>query len=167
MPDLTKSQKIVFAVLAVAVFYAAYEFFLAPPKAKMDKTAGEAAESAEVKELLNIMLTRITQTAAPAFYYDSIEKAESRWQRDPFIEQAKYNEWTFSRSNGGPSPKPAFTYTGYVDLGSKKVAIINNVEYSVNETLEDEGYILRGIFPSKVVIEDKAKQHRFELFLQE
>ncbi len=58
-------------------------------------------------------------------------------------------------------------YSGYVDSGKKKLAVINGLEYRVGEQLEMEGYILKGITPSKVLIVNKNTGNEMEIPIQE
>jgi len=47
------------------------------------------------------------------------------------------------------------------------MAIINNVEYRINEELMEEGYVLKQITPSKVTIYDKNSGNSIEIPIQE
>ncbi len=173
MPELTKSQKVIFAILAVVVLYAVYDLLLFPSKPKNVKTAVEAENQPELKDLLTATVAKMSQTMLPAKYEHLIARAEAGWPRNPFIERSKYRELILKRSAEGiaaeeTQPKKVpFVYSGYIVSGTQVMAIINNVEYNIDEHLETEGYILRKVLPDKVVIEDKAKRQRFEVPLQE
>ncbi len=167
MPKLTNSQKAIFAILTIVVLYAVYDLVLFPAKPKVAAPRVEGENLQEMKELAAVTAVQMAQLTAPAKYERLISRAEARWEKNPFIERAKYNELIFSRAAAGAAKKAEFVYAGYIDLGNKKMAIINSVEYNINESLENEGYILREVFPGKVVIEDKANRHRFEVPLQE
>jgi len=54
-----------------------------------------------------------------------------------------------------------------MELGNKKIAIINNAEYERGERLESERYILKSISRSNIVIEDKLGNKEFDIPLQE
>lgn len=168
MPELTKSQKVIFAILAVVALYAVYDLILAPSKPKDVKARVEADNRQAMKELVSSTTARIPLTVLPAKYDHLIKRAETGWAKNPFIERTKYNELVLNRAGEGTAAKKVqFVYSGYVDLGSQKIAIINQVDYSIDEHLETDGYILRKVLPNKVVIEDKKTRHRFDVHLQE
>jgi hypothetical protein len=58
-------------------------------------------------------------------------------------------------------------YSGYVDSGKNKMAVINGFEYRVGDELEIEGYILKQITPSKILIVNKHTDNKEEIPLQE
>jgi hypothetical protein len=47
------------------------------------------------------------------------------------------------------------------------LAIINGVEYEAGDPLEIEGYVLKKIYPGKVVIVNEKSGSKFEVPLQE
>ena len=58
-------------------------------------------------------------------------------------------------------------YSGYVDSGKNKMAVINGIEYRIGEELKEEGYILKQITPSKVMIFNKSTGNKLEIPIQE
>jgi hypothetical protein len=54
----------------------------------------------------------------------------------------------------------SFTYSGYIEMGGKRLAIINDVEYETNDELELNGYIVEKIEPLKVIISDIERQRK-------
>jgi hypothetical protein len=58
-------------------------------------------------------------------------------------------------------------YSGYVDSGKNKTAVINGFEYRIGEQLEIEGYVLKQITPSSVLIFNKNTGNKEEIPLQE
>jgi hypothetical protein len=50
------------------------------------------------------------------------------------------------------TPDLDISYTGFMQMGDIKFAIINGVEYATGDRLEQGDYILRSITPSRVVI---------------
>jgi hypothetical protein len=58
-------------------------------------------------------------------------------------------------------------YSGYVDSGKKKMAVINGLEYSVGEQLETGGYVLKKITATKVIIKNRNTGSELEISIQE
>ena len=54
----------------------------------------------------------------------------------------------------------SFTYTGYLQAGKKKIAVINGLEYLIGEEIEPGGFIAREIYPDRVVIEMKGQKQK-------
>ncbi len=77
----------------------------------------------------------------------SIDQAESKWQRNPFfahiIETEKEEDVVVEKT---------FTYSGFLESGGTRIAIINGLEYEAGETLNEEGFVLQGVSPERVVI---------------
>ena len=51
--------------------------------------------------------------------------------------------------------------------GLKQIAIINGLEYRVGEQLEMEGYVLKRVTPSKVLIVNKNTGSEVEIPIQD
>jgi len=99
-----------------------------------------------------------------------INRAESMWSKDPFSDR-KSAVPTGAKTNGtGNSAdmpariRPVFTYSGYMSVGDKRMAIINGMEYELNEELEIKGYYVDTIEQNWVIIEDKKNQEKITVF---
>lgn len=167
MGKLTKSQKIIFAILAAVAFFAVYDlvFLSSRPKDKPPQTAVSDLEA--MKELVKTVPALILQSQLPEKYEHLIRKAEAPWTMNLFLDQKRYNEWAFGRMTAAMPKLVELTYSGFIGGGTQKMAIINNVEYMVNDRLETPGFILREIFPDRVIIEDTSRRHRFNVPIRE
>ena len=79
-----------------------------------------------------------------------VDRVEADWGKSPFWANGAYAEWgggSDEKSKNDPATK--IVYSGYIDAGQKKMAVINGLEYSVGEILEINGYVLRKITPKK------------------
>lgn len=163
MAKLNKRQIIILVIAALFVLYAAYEYLIAGPAGEKVKTGTNSAEiNTFVSGLQNNLIKDIT---AGADVY-IIGRAEANWQKNPFWERRSYKEWAAREGVAGVSASKII-YSGYVDSGNKKLAVINGLEYRVGEQLELEGYILKGITPSKVLIVNKNTGNELEIPIQE
>jgi hypothetical protein len=97
-----------------------------------------------------------------------IRRMEADWGKNPFWKKDLYKEWVnregVAKGNGVLAK---IIYSGYVDSGRNKMAIINGLEYRVGEQLELEGYVLKQITPSRVLIFNKYTGNEEEIPLQE
>jgi hypothetical protein len=91
---------------------------------------------------------------------------------DPFYKARLYDDLISSGINIKTvleEYKAKFTYSGYIQAGEKELAIINNTEYQTGDTLEEYTglYVLKSIYPSRVIIGDKAENNTLEILLSE
>jgi len=172
MPKLTTRQIILLGVTLLAVLYGAYDFLFTGKKSAV--TANAAKQGIDMGTFSSeITVTLAKDTPSPVDAY-MIKRAEAAWLRDPFYEQNSYRQLTAADE---PPPavvaaavsaeKSKFNYTGYVDMGRKKIAILNGNEYAVGDALDVDGYVVNGIYPDRIVIYHKETRQMLEIPLQE
>jgi len=163
MAKLNKRQIIILVIAALFILYAAYEYLISGPAGKKVETSSNTAEiNTFVSGLQNDLVKNIT--AGVDVYI--IKQAEADWQKNPFWERHSYKEWAAREGAAGVSASKII-YSGYVDSGKKKMAIINGIEYSVGEKLEIEGYVLKSITPVKIKIANRNTGNELNISLQE
>ena len=54
-------------------------------------------------------------------------------------------------------------FTGYVELGSGRLAVVDGMEYQVGDMLESGGYKVVAIAPDLVALESLANGQRIEI----
>jgi hypothetical protein len=168
MPKLTKQQIIILSVMVVAVLYAAYDFFIAPRTKTAMIDIGK--KSMELEAFINNITTSMPKGSLSAADAYIVNRAEAQWTKDPFYDRKLFREWVKLKEPakaGGGAQKISFNYSGYVNMKDKRMAIINGIEYESGDPLEVEGYMLRGIYQNKVVIENVKSRSKFEVLLQE
>ena len=169
MPKLTKQQIIILSVLAVAILYAAYDFFIAPRTKSAVIDIGK--KSMELESFINDITASIPKGSLSAADAYIVTRAEAQWMKDPFYDRKLFREWVKlkepAKAGGGTSQKMSFIYSGYLKIKNKTVAIINGVEYESGDPLEIEGYVLKNIHQGKVVIINKKSGAKFDVPLQE
>ena len=148
---MTTREKIIVALMLLAVGYGGYTFFLAgPPK-------GTAIESAGDRELaaLNLFITKVADKTKNSLSKEQayvLQKAQIEWKQDPLL-QIEPEMSQEEREKRQPLVlKSKILYTGFLQMGGKRLAILNGVEYEVGDRLEPDGLILRDIHPNHVVI---------------
>ena len=160
---------IILGVMGVVILFAAYELFFA--KGKKPVTVDTGKNITELNTFISEMTAAIGKdTPSPVDAY-MIKRAEEGWARDPFYERNTYKDWAVTKdpaqAGGASAQKNQFNYTGYVALGNKQIAIINGIEYGVGDALDVEGYILKKIHPSKIIIFNKESRRFFDVLLQD
>ncbi|MEI6610916.1 MAG: hypothetical protein WCO53_14405 [Deltaproteobacteria bacterium] len=165
MDKLNKRQMIVLSITALSILYAAYVYLIAPPTSNKVITNESAQEINTLLSGFNNDLIKDTQAGMDAYI---IARAEADWQKNPFWDKSSFKEWAVIQAGAGDSgSKVKINYSGYVDAGKIKIAIINGLEYRVGEQLEIEGYVLKRITPSKVSIVNRNTGSEVEIPIQE
>jgi hypothetical protein len=164
MAKLKKIEIIILVIAALFILYAGYEYLIAGPASKKVKTSTESVN-------INTSITGITKDLGKDKITDFdayvIRRMEADWGKNPFWKKDLYKEWVNREgvAKGGVLAK--IIYSGYVDSGRNKMAVINGLEYRIGEQLELEGYVLKQITPSRVLIFNKYTGNEEEIPLQE
>jgi len=147
---MTTREKIIVAAMVLAVVYGVYVVFFEKPR-----EAAPVASAERELEALNTFITNVaekTKTGLSRQQSYVLQKAQAAWKQDPMIQiQAK-------KSNTNEEEKmPAMSqskirYTGFLQMGDKRMAIINGMEYEAGDKLEPGGFTLRRVNPNHVVL---------------
>jgi hypothetical protein len=169
MPKLTKRQILVLGVMLLAILYGAYELFFTVQKKQAAVTAKTATDLNAF--IGNITATLTKEAPSPVVAY-TIKRLEADWLRDPFYEPRNDREEAVAKEAAqtqalSASAKSQLNYTGYVDMGHKKIAVVNGNEYIVGEDLDVGGFILNDIYPVKIIIYNKENRMTLEIPLKE
>lgn len=156
MAKLANREKIILGVMAIAIICAAFIYL--PSKKKSVEQVDMAQKTAELNTFVATMagsLKEDTNNPGTAI----LVRAEKEWAQDPFLSRKdliRWNEAKAIKAKEGAAVKIEFVYSGYFEVGKKKMAIINGLEYTEGEALDVKGYVLKSISPAKVVIENRG-----------
>lgn len=152
---MTTREKIIVGMAVLALGYGGIELFL--PQAK----SAAVPPQAQALEGLNTFIAKIadaTKAGTAEANADVMRKAESPWKQNPFLKIAKAAPEAppaaaAARSDKAPErPKPNLKYTGYIDMGERRLAIINGLEYETGDQVEPGDFRIKSILPNKVVL---------------
>ena len=164
MDRLKKREIIILVIAALFILYAGYEYLIAGPASKKVKTSAESVN-------INTSSTGITKDLGKDKITDFdayvIRRMEADWGKNPFWKKDLYKEWGNREGVAKSGVLAKIIYSGYVDSGKNKMAIINGLEYRLGEELELEGYVLKQITPSSVLIFNKYTGNKEEIPLKE
>jgi hypothetical protein len=151
---MSKREKILIGLSLVAVVYGIYVWFLSSPQ--QAATAFSDNDQKALKTFILKVAERTSNNLSKSQAY-VLRKAETQWKQDPLIQiEPKASE------EGEELQEPVLTseanYTGFLRMGEKKLAIINGMEYETGDILEPDGFIIRSISPSGVVIAAPGKK---------
>jgi hypothetical protein len=148
---MTTREKIIFGLMVLAVVYGVYTIFFATPP---DEAAFEPGGNRELVAL-NSFITKVADKTKNSLSKEQayvLQKAQTEWKQDPLvqIEPKISREEEAARQPLVLDSK--ILYTGFLQLGNKRLAILNGLEYEIGDRLEPGGLVLRGIHPNHVVI---------------
>ncbi|MFH0844750.1 MAG: hypothetical protein ABIG67_05695 [Pseudomonadota bacterium] len=146
-------EKIILLLAAGCVVYGLYIFLFAPSKKAPSVVSGEKV--VQTQKLVSDVTEGLKKVQLSEVEGYIIKSAGDPWARDPFYHRAITEMGKVQEEE----KEVLFTYSGFLELGTSKVAIINGRDYQVGESLEEEGYVLQKILPERVVIV-KQKQKK-------
>lgn len=135
--------------MVLAVIYGVYTVFLSSPR--------QAAVSSGDKELeaLDSFVTKVAERTKTDLSKEQayiLQKAQAGWKQDPLI-QIQIKETRDEKEARQPLVlKSKMLYSGFMQMGDTRLAIINGAEYETGDRLEPDGLIVRSISPDHVVI---------------
>lgn len=157
--DMAKREKIIVFIMILTILYGVYEFFIAPSS----KRPKSISVSTNVKRVdankLMVDISKVLKDDDSAIVDNYIvARAEEEWTNDPF-----YTKNVSSRHAG----EVKLVYIGYLEIGKRKIAIINGVDYQVGDELEMAEYKVKSISPSMVILVNKEGKEKITIPLSE
>ena len=173
MGKLNRRQIVILGIMLLAVFYGGYDFFSTGRKSHT--VVDQTRKTTDLNALMGDITSALTTEASSPVEAYMIKRAEAAWPRDLFYEPINKHEEALEKAAAHAqqveaetsSIKGQLSYTGYLDTGSRKIAIVNGYEYVAGDSLDVEGYVLKGIYPGKIVIFNKINQLSIEIPLKE
>jgi hypothetical protein len=167
---MEKREKVLIALMIIALGYGAFELFVRPAF----KTA-DAPSSVNVDEAMNLsqaLSKSLVQADLGADEKHVLEKAAAPWAANPFY------DWPHPRAAEAmeTGTKPALAleqirkttaYSGYLEMGRTRIAVINGLEYRVGETLVEGDYVVERITPASVTLMAEQSQQEITIPYQD
>jgi len=164
---MAKREKIMLLLMAVALVFGSYFLFFAPDQSEKTHLRGDDSEE----------LNRFVMQAAKRLYKKNeattaqyiIAQARTNWVRDPFISPKTVAPVLLVAIETPKKDVPVilFSYSGYLDVGGMRLAIINGQEYAIQDTVSPQGHILTHISPHQVILKGNGETPRLVIPLEE
>ena len=137
--------------MTLAVIYGGYTVFFAAPREVKASSDGKDNDL----ETLSLFISKIadkTKNGLSSAQVYALQKAKADWKQDPMMAiKPKLTQEEIAA--GQPLVlKAPILYTGFLQMGEKRLAILNGVEHEIGDRLEPDGLIVRNISPNHVVI---------------
>lgn len=156
---MSTREKIIVALMIVAVIYGAYTIFFTKPQ---EVTSIKGGGDKELKAL-NAFITKVADKTKQGLSKKQaymLDKAVTPWRQDPLVQIRPKLSAAEKAARQPLVLNTKFSYTGFMQMGDKRLAIINDLEYEVGDKLEPGGLILRGIHPNHVVVGSAVHQSK-------
>ena len=145
--------------MLLTVVYGVYTVFF-EGKLGSQGPVNPIGDSTTKLEELNSFITKVAEASKAGLSEEDkyiIELAETKWKQDPLVnvELRDRPESEIQKAKQVPKaaiPDLVISYTGFMQMGDLKFAIINGVEYATGDRLEEGNYVIRSITPRRVVI---------------
>jgi hypothetical protein len=154
---MSNREKIIVGLMVLAVTYGVYVMFFESSQKTNKFIAGGDREL----EALNTFITKVadkTKSGLSEKQAYILNKAQTAWKQDPLVQlEAKK-----VAVDTGPEPvlDARVRYTGFLQMGDTRLAIINGMEYEAGDRLEPGGFIIRRISAEQVVVAPPGKKKK-------
>ena len=154
--------------MVLAVIYAVYILFFAAPR--NPKPFAKPGENTQQLESLNAFISKVAEKSKKRLSKKEayiLKKAQEKWAQDPL---AKLQDDKLAQLKKAKPQvlKGKIQYSGFLQMGNRRLAIINGMEYENGDKLEPGGYKIASIHPNHVVlISLDGNRQKFILPLEE
>lgn len=158
---MSKREKIIVSAMIFSILLALVYHLWPAVTGQGAKPADQYSGSEKIIQEIAAELKKVS--ASPTENY-VIARAEAAWAKDPFYRKVMPSAPKAGPGTGGPD----IVYSGYVDMGEKKLAVINGSTYRVGEKLDfGSAFFLKSVEPTRVVITDRQNQRNVVIKLKD
>ena len=176
---MSKREKIIVGVMVFSILFALV-YFLSPAITWQGAKPDEQYTGSE--KIIQEIAAELKKVASSPNENYVIARAEAAWAKDPFYKKVlpvAATPWTSAgrspaaaartvAAKAGPGGAQDIVYSGFVDMGEKKLAVINGNTYQVGEKLDFGGaFYLKSVEPSQAVIADRQNQRNIVIKLKD
>ena len=143
--------------MLVVVVYGAYTLFLAPPP------NSASFRNTKKQTSLNDFVTKVAEKSKIGLSKKQtfiMEKAQAPWKKDPFIQISPQQAKEEKNVDKPAVLTSSILYTGFLQMGDTRLAIINGIEYEAGDKLEPGGFVIQNIHPNHVVIAPADRKNK-------
>jgi hypothetical protein len=163
---MSKREKIILIVMVLAVIVGGYDFLFT------SSSDNDHAGPELTAEDLNHFVTQVAESLSKKDLSKAdihiLAQARAGWKSDPFL-KSKLPVKLDGSINAAATDVAGvrLSYSGYLTMGSRQLAVINGMEYSVGDELNQSEYIVESIAPNLVVIGVTGKSDKIVIPLEE
>lgn len=154
---MTTREKFIVGVMCLTIVYGAYEL-LGNKTSRKKAPVSQANPMQELQGFVTDMTHKLVKEKVSGEDRYRVAQASGQWSKDPFIHSAQPLKTQLKAQTPQESRSkqltiaPDFVFSGYLELGNTKMAVINGMEYAVGDSLGTNGYYVKNISSHRVVI---------------
>lgn len=165
---MAKREKIILLIMSVVVAFGLYDFFFSSGAKK--KPAAPVNTVAETTKFIADVANSLKVDSTETDMY-IVRRARAEWGRDPFWHMDRRAEAKAEAPVAANRPKDKTpqdrVYSGYLEMGGQRLAIIDGAEYGPGDELGRGGPVIKSIDPRQVVLADPKTAGEIILPLKE
>ena len=165
---MTNRERIILVVMALVIVYGAYSLFLESPRERPNP--GVEKSTADIQKFVTDIAEGLGQESVER-QLTILAQAKTDWAGDPFVDirpsSKTETEEKVMSSQKTEEPEHTFRYTGFIEMGDSRIAIIDGLEYESGDELKEGGLVVKTIDPKRVLIGTENKDKNRVLILEE
>jgi hypothetical protein len=163
---MSKREKVILVIMALSIVYGGYALFINPNPNKAPITASSSKLDA-FNEFIS-KVSAMTQDGLSEIDAYVIQHIPVEWTKDPLLNSRRDFDFKTDRETEDQLTQSlALSYTGFVEMGPDKLAVIDGVEYEAGESLPQTDLVVEDIDSNRVVIFVKTSKKRVSVPLEE
>jgi len=160
--NISRREKIIIGLVTLAVLYGLFELLRQPAKENTYTGLGEDNKAlSELVAGIDRVITGEGLTTQAEQYI--LVSAQDEWPQDPFsdvpLDMLEVGDKADIEEEAADMQisefSSSFTYSGFLVMGDRRIAIIDGQEYEKGDELKSGLYTVQNIDPEKVSIRDK------------
>jgi len=149
---MTGREKFIVTCAAVMAVIGGYYGLLGKKSAPENEKSNSTSNSSDASRI-NELAESVEKFMITEADLHVISLAEQSWKSNPFLTVVTA-EFEDDSAATDAITSLEYKYTGYLQIGDQRVAVIDGVDYQVGNKLEDKDVVVREIHPDHVVLEE-------------
>lgn len=157
---MEKREKIIIMVAAATLIVGGVEFLYSPAENREGPNGplNIEAENARLTSFVAKVQSEVAMNSVDDDLRHLLKKTEDDWIVDPFYEGANPFLKSFRDEKSAAALPVDIIYSGFIGVGDRRMAVLNGNEYEIGEQIEEGDYLIRQIFPDRLILEERVAE---------
>ena len=151
--------------MALTVVYGFYALFIEGPPRRSGPTVASTESRLDTFNKFIASVAAMTKEGLSDIDSYIIERIPAKWTTDPLL--STRGDLIIDEEPPAPPGSLDLIYSGFLQMGSKSLAIINGMEYEAGEVIPESDYRVSRILPNRVVILLRGGRQRVSIPIEE
>ena len=146
-------EKVLVALMVAAIGYGGFELFYRPAAKAPALKKTQEAKVEEARTLSTNVLRSIGTADLTESEKQILQAAATPWSNSPFYEWPRLREGEINPEDAlSEEIRKTMIYSGYLEMGGVRIAVISGLEYQEGDMLPDGKFIVLSITPQTVTL---------------